>query len=67
LIVEKKSGRKIEKGIELVRRRGKNGKTTLPRILRPYLTIVNSGLYDFRFLGPPKRKKRLIHQPEQGD
>jgi hypothetical protein len=67
LIVERKSGRKIEKGIELVRRRGKNGKTTLSHILRPHLTIVNCGLYDFRFLEPPRRKKRLIHQPEQGD
>jgi hypothetical protein len=35
-------GRKIEKGSKLVRQGGKDGKkTTLPHILRPYLTIVN--------------------------
>ena len=32
-------------------------KTTLPRILRPHLTIVNSGLYNFRFLEPSKKGK----------
>jgi len=67
LVVERKSGRKIEEGIELVRRRGENGKTTLPRILRPHLTIVNSGLYDFRFFGSTKKKKRPNYPLEQGD
>jgi len=55
--VERKSGRKIEEDIKLGRRKGEKVKTTLPHIFRPYLTIVNSSLYDFRFLGLSKRKK----------
>ena len=43
----------------------KNKKTILPRILHPYLTIVNFCLYNFRFLEPPKRKKRLNYQSQQ--
>jgi len=34
-------------------------KTTLPHILRPYLTIVNSDLYYFRFFQVFKEKKAV--------
>jgi hypothetical protein len=38
-------------------------KTTLPHILRPYLTIVNSDLYYFRFFEDKTTKIRIrIHK-----
>jgi hypothetical protein len=64
---EWKSGRKIEKDIGLWRRREKMEKPYFLVFFRPYLTIVNSRLYDFLFLGLSKRKKRFIHQQELGD
>jgi hypothetical protein len=60
-----KDGRKIEKGFELVRRGGKDGKkTTLPHILRPYLTIVNSDLYYFRFFPAFSKTKQRKYVSE---
>ena len=38
-------------------------KTTLPHILRPYLTIVNSDLYYFRFFMPFLQKKQPKPEP----
>jgi len=37
-------------------------KITLPRILRPHLTIVNSDLYHFRFFRDTKEEK-TAHLP----